>query len=199
MFRIQASFSALLVCLLWGVAGPRPVFALDYETNDVSTRELALGGMVASADTDPAFRAKCGPTTKQICDNVVQPFGVFVRGTARRHRRYFYLGSELQVGILLPQSGQTARPWLMWAGVVGGETTPSGYTRLRGYGEAGMGMAFANTKLGDSLQVFAEGGMRYRMQTHTRPHLIAHAGLRVTTNLGLTGMQAQVGLGWAFD
>ena len=199
MYRIQASFCALLVCLLWGVAGPRPVFALDYETNDLSTRELAIGGMVAAVDTDPAPRGKCGPTSGQTCDNVVQPFGVFVRGAARRHRRYFYVGSELQVGILLPESGQTARPWLMWAGVVGGETTPSGYTRFRGYAETGIGMAFANTKIGDMLQVFAEGGIRYRLQTHTRPHLTAHAGLRVITNLELTGMQAQVGLGWAFD
>jgi hypothetical protein len=199
MYRITASLLVLLVCLVAETVGSRPVLALDYETNDLSTRELAIGGMIATADTDPAVKTKCGPDGTQTCENIVQPFGIFVRGAARRHRRYFYLGSEVQVGVLLPQSGQTARPWLMWAGVFGGETSPSGYTRLRGYGEAGMGMAFANTKIGDTLQVFAEGGMRYRLQTHTRPHLIAHAGLRVTTNLGLTGMQAQVGLGWAFD
>lgn len=185
--------ATVLGCLLAGSA-----FGLDYETNDVSVRELAVGVQYASVDVDTRVKGNC-PGTTAVCTNLSQPWGTFVRGAARRHRRYFYLGWELQVGTLFPTTASGARPWLFAGGMAGGETSASSFAPIRGYAEAGLGAAWANTRLGDSFQMFAEGGVRYRLLTRWRPHWTVSAGIRATSNFALTGVQGNIGLGWAFD
>lgn len=189
---VQASL--LLACLM----AASSALALDYETNDVSVRELALGGMYAPVDVDLRVKARC-PGSTAVCANVSQPFGAFVRGAARRHRRYFYLGWELQAGVLTPTATSGSRPWIFAGGVAGGETAANSYAPLRGYAEAGLGGAWANTRLGDTMQIFVEGGVRYRIATLLRPHWTLHAGVRGISNFSLFGTQIHVGLGWAFD
>lgn len=177
---------------------PAAALSLDYETNDVSVRELAVGVQYASVDADTRVKGNC-PGTTVVCPNLSQPWGTFVRGAARRHRRYFYLGWELQVGTLFPTTASGARPWLFAGGMAGGETSASSFAPIRGYAEAGLGAAWANTRLGDSFQMFAEGGVRYRLLTRWRPHWTVSAGIRATSNFALTGVQGNIGLGWAFD
>lgn len=179
-------------------AAPCTAQALDYETNDVSVRELALGVQYASVDVDLRVKGRC-PGSTALCRNLSQPFGTFVRGAARRHRQHFYLGWEAQLGTLFPTAVSGARPWLFVGGMAGGETSATSYVPLRGYAEAGLGAAWANTRLGDSLQLFVEGGVRYRVITRWRPHWTVSAGVRATSNFALSGFQGLIGLGWAFD
>lgn len=151
-----------------------PAHGLDYDRNDVRARELGLGTVLAPV--------------------AGRPLGLFVQGTARRHRRSIYLSTQLQLGALLG-----GLPWVHLAGAVGMETADDAWVRVRGYGELGTGIIFANTRLSDTLAFFGEVGVRYQIRAFARPHLLLHAGLRGMTNFSHAGVQAQVGVAWTFD
>lgn len=153
---------------------PAPCHGLDYDRNDVRARELGIITMIAP-----------------IAD---QPFGMAVYGSARRHRRFLYMGTELQLGALV-----NGHPWVSAGGIVGVETADDAWARVRGYAEAGTALIFAYTKITDVLGFFGEVGVRYQLRALERPHLQITGGLRGLTNFSHGGVAAQIGLAWTFD
>ena len=122
-----------------------------------------------------------------------------VRGTARRHRGNLYVATEALLGVRLPAAGFSAFPVIGVGGAVGWETASDSYKRLRGYGEAGVGLIYSGTYASDLLKVHLEAGMRYRVQTYERPHNYYHIGVRGVTNFAHVGAALVAGIGWAFD
>ncbi len=163
-----------LCCLLAGLSWPTAGHGLDYDRNDVRARELGVNTLIAPING--------------------APLGLLVHGTARRNKRHLYLAMELQLGALVDH-----HPWVQLGGAVGGETADDAWTRLRGYGEVGTALIYANTKVADTLAFFGELGVRYQLRAFERPHLQVTGGLRGMTNFSHLGLLAQVGLAWTFD
>lgn len=180
-----------------------PARALDYDRNDVIGRELSLGFLLSPTDLrecpDGTRRFETKACKAAVPPTPVQPAGLVLRGTARRHQRWFYVATELQAGLLFPVADHGARPWLEVAGAAGAETAHDGYEKLRGYGELGVALLYAHTRLSDTLAFFAEGGMRYQVRTYERPHWLLHIGVRAMHNFSQLGLLVHAGLGFTFD
>ena len=154
---------------------------------------------VSAADIDPSIAKPCTPGKSLICQHVVQPIGLLLRGTARRHLRQFYASGEVLVGATSPTDGFSAGPWLGGGAAIGLESATDGYRRLRWYGELGADLAFTNTSLGDMLNFYLESGMRFQVQQFDRPHVYLHLGMRVSNNFRHFGYGLAAGVGWTFD
>lgn len=177
----------------------RPVQAGDFDRNDVQARELAVMPVISPADIDPGRSAKCSATSAAICAHVVQPPGLVLRGTARRHLRHFYGAGELMVGATAPADGFGAGPWIGAGGAIGLESASDGFKRLRWYGEIGGNLVWNNTSVGDLMVFFAESGARMQVQQFERPHVYLHLGARVMNNFRHFGYGLAAGIGWTFD
>lgn len=204
---IGTRFGLVAAALAFGLV-TAPAYALDYDRNDVLGREVAVGFGLSPADINPAAsmcldgktntpRDKCPEASWR--ENEVLPIVLFVRGTARRQTRFFYVAGETQVGLTFPSAGFNAGPWLALGGAVGVETVDDAWQRLRGYGEFGTQLTYTNTRLADMLSFSVEGGMRYQLQSFERPHTLVHIGLRVLSNFRHIGYALQAGIGWTFD
>lgn len=185
-----------------------PAHGLDYDRNDVLSREVALGFGLSPADVDPVDPTCLGNeanTPRAACpaglwaEHEVLPIVLFVRGTARRQTRFFYVAGEAQVGVTFPSGGFSARPWLALGGAVGAETADDAWEKVRGYGELGTSLVYAHTRLADVLNFFVEGGLRYQVRSFERPHTLLHIGMRVLSNFSHVGYALQAGVGWTFD
>jgi hypothetical protein len=151
-----------------------PAAGLDYDRNDVRGREVSIGAMASPIE---------GEAT-----------AFFVRGTARRHTRSLYFGLEALAGVHVD-----GRPLLETAGAVGLESAADGWTPVRAYGEAGVGLLYAHTNLADALNFHVEGGLRYQVAAHERPHVLLHIGLRLQTSFSHLGGAVISGVAWTFD
>lgn len=179
---------------------PTSAFALDYDRNEVVSRELAFGGMMAPFDVDPRPPVRCTYDKRLICESYdSKPVGFFIRGTARRHRRNFYVGAEMQLGLTLPLDSFGPHPWIGGGGAIGVETADNGWARVRGYSELGVGIYFSNSSITDMLNFFAEVGARYQLRVFDRPHFLLHLGIRGMTSFSEIGLQIAAGVGWTFD
>ena len=179
---------------------PYSAFALDYDRNEVVSRELALGGMMAPFDIDPRPPVACPYDKRLVCESYnSKPVGFFIRGSARRHRRNFYVGAEAQLGLTLPLDSFGPHPWVGVGGAVGVETADNGWARVRGYSELGVGIYFANSSITDMLNFFFEVGGRYQLRVFDRPHFLLHLGIRGMTSFSELGLQVAAGVGWTFD
>lgn len=178
---------------------PTVAWAGDYDRNDVSARELAIMPFVSAADIDPGLAGPCTPGKASICQHVVQPMGLLLRGTARRHLRQFYGSGEVLIGATAPTDGFSAGPWIGGGAAIGLESATDGFRKMRWYGELGADLAFTNTTLGDLLNFFLEGGMRFQVQQFDRPHVYLHLGMRISNNFRHFGYGLASGIGWTFD
>ena len=171
----------------------------DFDRNDLQARELSLLTVISPADIDPGLAAKCSPKDTLICSHVVQPPGLVLRGTARRHIRQFYGAAELMVGATAPADGFSAGPWVGGGASVGLESATDGFKRLRWYGELGGNLLWNNTSVGDLMVFFLESGARIQVQQFERPHVYLHVGARVMNNFRHFGYGLAAGVGWTFD
>ena len=192
---MRRAFAILLLLLVTPTA-----FALDYDRNTVSEREISLAFGLAPVDVDTRAPSPCLADPAKTCEeNVALPPVMLVRGTARRHTRNFYLGAEVELGATLPVATFGAHPWIAAGGAIGFETSDNGWDRLRGYGEIGILGVWANTRLAETLTFFSEIGFRYQASAAKRPHLLLHGGLRGMTNFSHFGVLGIIGVGWTFD
>lgn len=165
---------ALAGCLVLGLLWAAPASARDYERNEVAGR--AVGLLIGALPIQNA------------------PLGVLAQVGARKQSRWLTLGTQLAVG------GHTdGNIALMAGGIVGVESTSTDFAPLRGYGELGINLFYAGTKLGDTLTFHAEGGIRWLLAAHSRPHFGLHLGLRVMTNFNHLGWAVPIGVHWTFD
>lgn len=171
----------------------------DFDRNDLQARELSLLAVISPADIDPGLAAKCSPKSTLICSHVVQPPGLVLRGTARRHMRQFYGAAELMVGATAPADGYGAGPWIGGGASIGLESATDGFKRLRWYGELGGNLLWNNTSVGDLMVFFLESGARMQVQQFERPHVYLHVGARVMNNFRHFGYGLAAGVGWTFD
>lgn len=178
---------------------PSLAWAGDYDRNDLSARELAVMPFVSAADIDPGLPGPCTPGKTAVCQRVVQPVGLLLRGTARRHLRQFYGSGEILIGATAPTDGFSTGPWIGGGAAIGLESATDGFRKLRWYGELGADLSFTNTSLGDLLNFFLEGGMRFQVQQFDRPHVYLHLGMRVSNNFRHFGYGLAGGVGWTFD
>lgn len=193
--RLLPSWAAISAALWW----PSLAWAGDYDRNDLSARELAVMPFISPADIDPELAKPCTAGKATICQHVVQPIGLLLRGTARRHRRQFYGSGEVLIGATAPTDGFSAMPWIGGGAAIGMESATDGFRKLRWYGELGGDLAFTNTSLGDMLNFYLESGMRFQVQQFDRPHVYLHLGMRVTNNFRHFGYGLVGGVGWTFD
>lgn len=185
--------------LLAALAIPQAADAGDFDRNDLQARELALMPVISPADIDPALSGKCSPKSALVCAHVVQPPGLTLRGTARRHLRQFYGAAEVTIGATAPADGFSAGPWIGGGAAIGIESATDGYKRLRWYGELGANLLWNNTTLGDVMVFFVESGARMQVQQFERPHVYLHLGARVMNNFRHFGYGLAAGIGWTFD
>lgn len=198
--RCRAATCRLAATIAVAAAGlTRPAWAGDYDRNDLSARELAGTAMVMPDDLDERAPGPCVGNTKLTCPNQSLALGMAVRGSARRHRGNFYVGTEAWLGMHFPQAQFSAGPVIGVGGLAGAETAADGYRRLRGYGEVGIDVLYAGTRVSDVFKVFTEFGLRYQTQTFDRPHSYLHIGSRISTNFNHFGIGMAVGMGWTFD
>lgn len=169
--HFAVGFGLVAAC---GLIGWTDVYALDYDRNDVRARELGVVAMIAPLARSPA--------------------GIAIRGTARRHSRFVYVGTEAQIGV----QGSPG-PWFAASVVVGGETADDAWRPLRGYGEIGTGLVVAWTRLSDLLAFHIEAGARYQVRTYGRPHMELGLGGRVLSNFNHIGVQLTTSVAWRFD
>jgi hypothetical protein len=166
------------IAALWLISAlllvPATVQATDYERNDVSSRALGITATIVPVSN--------------------KPLAMLVHGAARKHNRFLVLGTELLAGIAFD-----GRPVLIAGGFVGLESTDSGWTKIRGYGEIGANFMYADSRLIEALIFRVEGGLRYQFQTHARPHWQMQFGARVMTNFSHTGWAFPVSIVWVFD
>jgi len=181
------------------VAGAAPAHAGDYDRNDVSGRELAAWFAVLPTDRDPRKPGPCITAKTQTCQFVTLPLAFGVRGSARRHARQTYLGVEALIGVSAPPSPYDASIAIGVGATLGVETADDAYRRLRGYGELGIDVLYAGTRVNDWVTVFAEAGMRYQAIAYERPHTYLHIGARITNNFVHFGGHLSAGVGWTFD
>lgn len=179
-----------------------PVAALgsDYDRNVVAERALALGAGIAPVDVDPAPPTPCADDKNRNCvANISQPGVVFLRGSARRHIRRFYVGVEVELGATTPRATFGVHPWLAGGASIGLETADNGWDRLRGYGELAVLAIWANTRIGETLTFAAETGVKWQLASTSRPHLLLHLGVRGLYNFSHLGAVAVLGAAWTFD
>lgn len=166
---------SLGLCLTIACALPAGrAHAGDYDRNDVSGRSLGL--LVLSLPIAGA------------------PLGVLAHGVARKHNGFLVLGSELAAGV-----ATDGRAVLTGGAVVGVESAADAWQPVRGYGEVGASVFWAQTGLFEALTMHVEGGVRYQLKAYGRPHLLLSVGLRLLTNFGRVGWAAPVALLWTFD
>lgn len=185
--------------VVFASALPSLSWAGDYDRNDVRARELTIMPLISPADIDPELSKPCAPGKALICDHVVRPIGLLLRGTARRHLRRFYGSGEILIGATAPTDGFGGHPWIGGGAAIGIESASDGFRRLRWYGELGGDVVFTYTSLGDMLNFFLEGGMRFQVQQFDRPHVYLHLGMRVLNNFRHFGYGLAGGVGWTFD
>ncbi len=190
--------AAIGLVLLAALAVPNLAQALDYDLNDLAGREIGIGGALAPTDVDLRAAVKC-PAGKTNCDNITQPFGTVLRGTARRHRGHLYMATEALLGLTWPTGSLPAHPWIGVGGALGFETAADGFARVRGYGELGADIVWTNTTVFDVLHVFTEFGLRLQVQQFGRPHTLLFLGARAMTNLDHIGLGMFGGVGFTFD
>lgn len=193
------SAAAALIGLIALLSLPTDASAGDFDRNDLQARELALLAVISPADIDPGSAAKCSPKGTLICSHVVQPPGLVLRGTARRHMRQFYGAAELMLGATAPADGFSAGPWIGGGASIGMESATDGFKRLRWYGELGGNLLWNNTTVGDLMVFFLESGARIQVQQFERPHVYLHVGARVMNNFRHFGYGLAAGVGWTFD
>lgn len=181
------------------LTAPTTASALDYEVNDIRSRELAIGGVLSPSDIDPRAPGPCSPTSKAQCTNLKLPVGTVLRGSARRHRGHVYTGVEALAGLTWPTDLLPAHPWLGGGAMIGLETAADGFRRVRGYGEIGLDAIWANTSVFDVLTAYSEAGIRIQVQQFERPHVLLLIGVRAMTNFRHLGYAMAVGVGWTFD
>ncbi|MCO4760233.1 MAG: hypothetical protein KC502_01935 [Myxococcales bacterium] len=159
-----------LVCML----APQTGTAKDYDRNDVSAREIGL--MIARTSLQGG------------------PFATLVRGAARRHTRFFYVGTEVMVGT-------TFEPTIYGSfGVLAGvETAQDSYKKVRGYAEVGASAQWSRSTVFEVLNLHLETGVRLQLHTVSRPHMYTHVGLRVMSSFRTYGVGLVGGMGWTFD
>jgi hypothetical protein len=151
-----------------------PALGLDYDRNDVVSREFSIGGLrVPMAE---------------------ETVGYFGCGAIRRHNRFFYLGAEVLGGMT-----ERASPLIGIALLTGVETASDGWTRLRGYGEVGIGPLYGGGPLNNILTFQFDAGARYLISSYRTPHIYLHLGIRAMTNLRHFGLAVHMGSGWSFD
>ncbi len=165
---------ARLVLLAALVGLPSLAWAGDYDRNLVAGRELGLYVQRTAVSGGPV--------------------SFLLRGTARRHVRYFYLGTELQLGA-------TSRPGLYFSGglAAGLETADTAYRPVRGYVEMGVSGQWTHSTLFEAFVFHTETGVRVLLQSNVRPHMYFHIGLRASTNFSTYGVGVATGVGWTFD
>jgi hypothetical protein len=162
----------LLACAatLW----PKSAGATDYERNDVSSRALGL--------------------TTMLVPVAGGPLGMLAHGAARKHNRFLVIGTELLAGAAFD-----GRVVLMAGGMIGLESTDSGWTRIRGYAELGADFMYAQSRLSDTLVFRAEAGVRYQFRAYTRPHWQLQLGISAMSNFSHLGWAFPASLVWVFD
>ncbi len=186
----------LVVVLLFA----QPALARDYDRNFVTERELSLGFGLSPVDLDTRIPVACvGAKTQTCASNMVRAALLAARGTARHHQRYFYLGGELEAGLVLPASGLGPNPWFAVGGAIGLETSNNGWDRWRGYGELGVLVNWADTRIAEMLCFTSEIGVRYQLDTSQRPHTVLHLGARALYNFSYVGVMSFAGVSWTFD
>ncbi|MCB9738119.1 MAG: hypothetical protein H6747_02550 [Deltaproteobacteria bacterium] len=170
LFSKRALAGVFALAVLWAA----PASARDYERNEVAGR--AVGLLIGALPMENA------------------PLGVMAQVGARKQSRWLTLGTQLAIG------GHTGgNIALMAGGFAGLESTATDFAFLRGYCEAGVNLFYAGTRLSDTLTFHVEGGIRWLLIAHSRPHLGLHLGLRVMTNFNHLGWAVPVGLHWTFD
>ncbi len=174
MGRSRNRFMVGLCALAFALCLSPRAEGLDYDRNDVLGRELGL--FAGSLPIDG------------------RPLGLGVRGVARRHTRFLTLGTEVILG-----ATSAPRPLIGVTALLGAETSDNAWDRLRGYGEFGFGMMWANNELFDLLSFHLEGGMRILIQDASRPHLSLTLGVRLSTDFSGVGLAFLTGMAWAFD
>ena len=178
----------------------QPALARDYDRNDVAERELSFGFGLSPVDVDTRPPVACVSDPLKTCEaNVTRTEMVAIRGTARKHLRFFYLAGEVEVGATLPNGDFPAHPWLAGGGAVGLETSNNAWDRLRAYGELGILALWADTRLAESMAFTGEVGMRFQVKSTDRPHVLLHVGLRAMYNFSYLGIMSFAGVGWTFD
>ena len=177
-----------------------PAFARDYDRNDLAERELSLGFGLSPMDMDTRIPQTCPNNPMVLCAlNVARTEAVTVRASARRHMRFLYLGVEGQVGASLPTAVSSTQPWLAAGATIGLETSNNGWDRWRGYGELAVLAIWANTRLAETLNFAGEFGVRYHLDSSSRPHTLLHLGVRAMYNFDLVGVMSYAGVSWTFD
>lgn len=193
--HVKIRVASLLLCLL-----ATPAWALDYDRNDVVDRELSVGFGRASVDANLAAPVACADRRAYTCiANESVPSVFVIRGMARRHARFLYVGGGLELGMTLPVDSFPVHPWIGLGGVVGAETANTAWTPLRGYAELGVLAAWANTQISEIANGTLEVGARYQVSDRGRPHLQLAAGIRGMTNLSFIGVMGFLGAVWTFD
>ncbi len=193
LFLPRLVVPALALCVA------QSALAGDYDRNDVQAREVGLFVGILPADQDLRPQGPCISDKAQTCKFVTLPLAATVRGTARRHVRNLYFGTEVIVGITAPAAPYNTGLVLGAGAKVGLETAEDGFKRLRGYGEFGVDILYAGTKVVDWLNFFVEGGMRYQVLTYERPHTHLYLAARGMSNFSHLGIGLTAGLGWTFD
>ncbi len=163
-------------CIVAAMCLASPAHGLDYERNDVLGREVGIGLMRT-------------PTNGL-------PMTLVVRGTARRHARHFYVDGSVFMGMTFE-----VQPLLMGTVSFGMESADDSFRRVRGYGEVGSGLFFANSEkpLLDLLAFHLEGGLRIHLRTWARPHTQVTVGVRLLSNFRFVGLMGMVGTNFTFD
>ncbi len=172
--RDQSRLAVALVTMAGALLLAPAAQGLDYDRNDVLGREL--GFFAGSLPIDG------------------RPLGLAVRGVARRHTRFLTLGTEVLIG-----ATSAPRPLIGVMALLGAETSDNAWDRLRGYGEFGFGLMWANNELFDLLSFHVEGGTRILIQDAARPHLSLTLGMRLSTDFSGVGFAFLTGMSWAFD
>ena len=188
------------LAILVGVLCAAPAFALDYDRNDIADREISFGMGLTDVDVNTASAGACLADRSRTCyPNFSRPSVFVVRGMARRHTRFLYVGGGMELGLTFPVDTYPVHPWVGLTGVAGVETANTGWERLRGYIEVGALVAWANTQVTEVAKASVEVGVRYQIRDNVRPHMQLMASLRGMTNMSHIGVMGFAGVVWTFD